>query len=61
MRRWFVLLASIPLTMAIFQGCGGSDTEPLKVAPGTDTRTEQDKAAEAALEKSIPGRNKARR
>lgn len=57
MRRAFVALASMGLTCGIFLGCGGGN-EPIKTAPGTDTRTAQEKESEDLLQKSQQEYNK---
>jgi hypothetical protein len=56
MRRLFPLLAALGLLSAIVSGCGGND--PLRTAPGTDTRSAQEKESDALLQKSQQEYNK---
>jgi hypothetical protein len=59
MRRLFGVLASTALASGLFLGCGnGGGTEPLKTAPGTDTRSPQEKETDELLQKSLKDYNK---
>jgi len=59
MSRWCrsLLLAMLVLSCAIVPGCGGG-TEPVRTAPGTDTRSAQEKETDAMLQKSQQDYNK---
>jgi hypothetical protein len=57
MRRLLDLLALIVPTIALVAGCGGGN-EPLRTAPGTDTRSPQEKETDALLQKSHEDYNK---
>jgi hypothetical protein len=56
MRRLLPLLAALGLLSAIVSGCGGNDS--LRTAPGTDTRSAQEKESDALLQKSQQEYNK---
>jgi hypothetical protein len=58
MKRLFGVLASTALTGVIFFGCGGGGTDTPKIAPGTDTRTAQEKESDETLQKSLGEYNK---
>ncbi len=51
------ILARTALLSMVVLGCG-SDDKPVTTAPGTDTRTEQEKETESLLEKSQKDYNK---
>jgi hypothetical protein len=58
MKRWFGLLGSMVVTGAFFLGCGNTGTEPLRTAPGTDTRSPQEKETDDLMQKSLKEYNK---
>jgi hypothetical protein len=59
MKRFLCLLAALGLSLAIVPGCGNN--EPLRTAPGTDTRSAQEKETDALLLKSQQDYNKKHR
>jgi hypothetical protein len=56
MKRLFPRLAALGLLCAVVLGCGGND--PVRTAPGTDTRSAQEKETDALLQKSQQDYNK---
>jgi hypothetical protein len=60
MRHWSLLLglALLAITAALGSGCGPAGNEPLRTAPGTDTRSPQEKETDALLQKSHQEYNK---
>jgi hypothetical protein len=50
--------AFLLVTTALQSGCGPAGNEPLRTAPGTDTRSPQEKETDALLQKSHTEYNK---
>lgn len=60
-RRIAVAAALAALISCGVLGCGSNSAEPLKTAPGTDTRSAEEKETDALLQKSQQEYNKGAR
>jgi len=57
MRRWLALSVLVALACATLPGCD-TGNEPVRTAPGTDTRSVQEKETELLMQKSQQEYNK---
>jgi hypothetical protein len=57
-RSLWLSLAGLAILGVLAIGCGPGENEPLRTAPGTDTRSPQEKETDALLQKSHQDYNK---
>jgi hypothetical protein len=57
-RAWFGLGLFFSVSFLVATGCGPAGNEPLRTAPGTDTRSPQEKETDLMLQKSHQDYNK---